>query len=114
MTNCHENHSIIEKVLNKKQISIPNRSSSVLEHFNSRDQRTEKLHSPLYLPPPPSHTGPSILSMAIPQQDPHNPTDVEVLDLYYPLIKTSDIVVFDLPSDYTPLYLIRIFYGLFQ
>jgi len=52
--------------------------------------------------------------MAIPQQDPHNPTDVEVLDLYYPLIKTSDIVVFDLPSDYTPLYLIRIFYGLFQ
>jgi len=27
MTNCHENHSIIEKVLNKKQISIPNHTA---------------------------------------------------------------------------------------
>ncbi|XDV51653.1 hypothetical protein PO909_020495 [Leuciscus waleckii] len=76
-----------------------NRSLFVLEHFNTRDQRTEKFPSPLYLPPPPSHTGPSILSMAISERDPHNPTDVEVLDLYYPLTKTSDLVVFDLPSE---------------
>jgi len=27
MTNCHQNHSIIEKVLNKKQISIPNHTA---------------------------------------------------------------------------------------
>lgn len=76
-----------------------NRSLSVLEHFNCRDQRTEKFPSPLYLPPPPSHTGPSILSMAISERDPHNPTDVEVLDFYYPLTKTSDLVVFDLTSE---------------
>lgn len=67
--------------------------------LHSKDQRTENLPSPPHLPPPPSDTGSSILSMAISQRDPHNPTDVEVLDLYHPLTKTSDLVVSDLPSE---------------
>lgn len=76
-----------------------NRSSSVLEHFIVKIREPRK--SPLFLIChllPQTQAHPFSL-MAISQQDPHNPTDVEVLDLYHSLTKTSDLVVSDLSSE---------------
>lgn len=75
-----------------------NRSSSELEHFT---EIRELRKSPLFLICHlllQTQAHPFSL-MAISHRDPHNPTDVEVLDLYHALTKTSDLVVSDLPCD---------------
>lgn len=71
-----------------------NRSSSVLEHFTVEIR--ELRNSPVLLI---CHLRPQTQAHPFSQWDPHNPTDVEVLDLYHPLTKTSDLVVSDLPSE---------------